>query len=52
MTKFHIFLWERGISPKIHVMDNECPEVVKEYLRNNKAEIQIVFPHMHRTNAA
>ena len=33
-------------------MDNECFEVVKACLSNNKAELQLVPLHMHRTNTA
>ena len=37
VAKFHTLLSKRGIFPKIHVADNECPKLVKTYLRNNKA---------------
>ena len=45
-----MFLRKRGIFPKIHMMDNNCPKVVKAYLRNNKAELQFSPLHMYRTN--
>ena len=32
----HKCLNDRGIHPKMHVMDNECPLIMKEYLINSK----------------
>ena len=43
---------ERRFFPKIHVMDSECFGVVKSCLSNNKAGLQLVPLHMHRTNTA
>ena len=51
IAKFHTFLREHGI-PKINVMDNECPEVFKAYLRNNKSELQLFPKKLHRTNTS
>jgi hypothetical protein len=51
-TKLHAYLQARGHSPKMHIMDNECPPAVKKYLRTNSIELQLVPPHVHRTNAA
>ena len=51
-AKMHIFLRERVIHPKIHIMDNECSSTVQSYLKNNNVELQLVPPNLHRTNAA
>ena len=48
----HGYLNERRINPKMHGMDNECPDTVKIYLCNNKITFQLVPPHIHSTNAA
>ena len=49
--KMHIFLRERGVHPKIHIMENECSSTVQSYLKNNNIELQVVPPNLHRTNA-
>ena len=51
-SKMHIFLRERGVHPKIHIMDNECSSTVQYYLNNNNIELQLVPPNLHLTNAA
>ena len=52
ISKFHTFLRKSEIFPKIHVMDNDCPGVVKVCIRNNKAELQLIPPNIHWTNSA
>jgi hypothetical protein len=51
-TKLHDYLRARGLSPTMHVMDNECPPAIKKYFRANNIRFQLVPPHIHRTNAA
>ena len=51
-AKMHIFLRERGVHPKIHIMDNECSSTLRSYLKNNNIELQLVPPILHRTNTA
>ena len=47
------FLNDRGIHPKIHVMDNECLSIVLDYIKNTKKiDLLLVPPYMHRVNAA
>ena len=46
------YLKTRGLNPKLHVLDNECSKAVKNYIRTENAEIQLVEPHNHRVNAA
>ena len=52
ISKMYMYLQSRGIQPKIHVMDNECPSVVKKYLQENNVELRLVPPFQHRANAA
>ena len=51
-TVLHFYLKTRGLTPKMHFMDNECPGNVKYYLQANTIKYQIVPPHVHHTNAA
>ena len=51
-AKIHIFLRERGIHPKIHIMDNECSSTVRSYLKNNNIKLHLVPPNLYRTNAS
>ena len=52
IQSLHQFLASRGLSPKLHVLDNECPTIVSDYLRTQRINFQLVPPHIHRTNAA
>ena len=51
-TTLHLYLKSQGLTPKMHIMDNECPDNVKEYLQANTIDVQLVQPHVLRTNAA
>ena len=47
------YLIEKNFKPKLHVMDNECPKVIKTFIENeNNVTLQFVEPHKHRVNAA
>ena len=46
------YLKQRGCSPKLHVLDNECSKAVKQYIKSEQVNIQLVEPHNHRVNAA
>ena len=45
-------LSERGLIPKLHILDNECPQVLKPFMNNVQETFQLVPPHIHRRNAA
>ena len=51
-TKLHQHLSSRGLRPALHILDNECPKGLKNYIRNAGATLQLAPPNMHRTNAA
>ena len=42
----------RSYHPTPNVMDNECSQAVKQHIRANKMNIQLVPPHNHCVNAA
>ena len=45
-------LCSRGLTPRTHVLDNECSKVLKEYMEEENETYQLVPPHLHRRNAA
>ena len=45
-------LCSRGLTPRTHVLDNECSKVLKEYTEEENETFQMVPPHLHRRNAA
>ena len=50
--KLHKYLSDRGYKPCTQILDNECPGKLKTYFRENKINLQLVPPHLHRTNNA
>ncbi len=38
--------------PKLHILDNECSQVVQTYIKKEDVQIQLVEPQNHRINAA
>jgi hypothetical protein len=51
-TKLHQYLTGRGLRPAMHILDNECPQGLKNFIRGASATLQLAPPNMHRTNAA
>ena len=53
IQELHCYLKEKGMNPKVHVMDNECSALVKNYLKNEqKIELLLAPPYHHRINTA
>ena len=50
--KIHAHLSERGLKPKLIILDNECPSGLKQFFRQQDTEFQLVPPNLHRANAA
>ena len=50
--KMHTYLIDRGHRPQTQILDNECPNKLKQYFEQNKIHFQLVPPHLHRTNVA
>ena len=38
----HVLLTERCLQPKLHIFDNECPEVLKPYVKKVYEKFQLV----------
>jgi hypothetical protein len=41
-----------GVTPKMHILDNECSEEFKAQIRKNNMTFQLVPPHDHQRNIA
>ena len=52
ITKIHNKLGKRGLTPKLHIMDNEVSEDLKKYFEESDRQFQLVPLHMHWRNAA
>ena len=50
--KLHSLLTNRGFRPHLHILDNECPNVLKTFMREVIEQFQLVPPHIHRRNSA
>ena len=52
ITKIHNKLRKRGLTPKLHIMDDEVSEDLKKYFEDSDIQFLLVPPHMHLRNAA
>ena len=50
--KIQILLTNRGLKPHLHILDNECPNVLKKLMREVNDNFQLVLHHIHRRNSA
>ena len=50
--KLHSLLTKRGLRPHLNILDNECPNVLKNFMREVNEKIQLVLPHINRRNSA
>ena len=41
-----------GLRPRLHNLDNEASAILRDYLRSEEVEYQLVPPHIHRWNAS
>jgi hypothetical protein len=41
-----------GVTPKMHILGNECSAEFKERIKSNNMQYQLVPPHNHRRNIA
>ena len=51
-TKLHDYCTDRGYTPKVQILDNECPAVLKKHVATRNIVFQLVPPHLHCTNSA
>ena len=50
--KLHARLVKAGIRPKLQRLDNECSELLKDFLEEEEIDFQLSPPGMHRRNSA
>lgn len=50
--QIHNLLISRGLKLKIHILDNECSQTLKDYMGEENELFQLVPPHLHQRNAA
>ena len=46
------YLNARGLRPRLHTLDNEASSILRDYLRSEEVEYQLVPPHIHQRNAS
>jgi hypothetical protein len=50
--KLHTTLCQAGLKPRTQLLDNECPSEMKQFMKEQGIEYQLVPPGIHRRNAA
>jgi hypothetical protein len=50
--KMHNILRSKGRGPQLHILDNECSDIMKSYFNQSNIKYQLAAPGQHRTNAA
>ena len=49
-TTIHNLLSERGLAPKMHYLDKECPTVLQKFMTEKHKRFQLIPAHLHRQN--
>ena len=50
--KLQSLLTNRGLRPHLHILDNECPNILKNFMREVNKIVQLVLPHTHWRKSA
>ena len=50
--KLYSLLTNRGLKPSLHILDNECPNVLKTFTKEVKEKFQLFPPHIHCINSS
>ena len=50
--KLHKMFTSRGLQPQLHILDNECSNLFKNFMTKVDEKFQFVPPHLHQLNAA
>jgi hypothetical protein len=50
--KLHGMLCQAGLKPRLQRLDNECSDALKQFMRDEDIDFQLVPPGIHRRNAA
>ena len=46
----HALLVRSGLLPRLQRLDNECSDILKDFMHEQQVDFQLVPPHMHRRN--
>ena len=46
--KIHAELTAQGLKPQLQTLDNEASDILIDYMRKNKIDLQLAPPHIHR----
>ena len=49
--KIHSLLTNKVLKPRIHILDNECPNVLKIFMKEVNEKFQLVPPHINHRNS-
>ena len=52
ITNIHGKLKQWGLTPKLHIIDNEVSEDLKEYVEESDIQFQLVSPHIYQRYAS
>ena len=52
ITKIHDKLRKQGLTPKLHIIDNEVLKDLKKYFKDSDVQLQLVPQHIHWRNSA
>ena len=52
ITKVYEKLRKQELIPKLHIMDNEVSDDLKQYFEDSDIQFQLVPPHMHQGNSS
>ena len=50
--KLYSLLKNRGLKLYLHILDNECPNVLKNFMREVNGKFQLVPSHIHHRNSS
>jgi hypothetical protein len=50
--RVHARLVQAGLRPQLQRLDNECSDILKEFMREQQVDFQLAPPGIHRCNAA
>ena len=50
--KLYNLLTNRGLKPSLHILDNECINMLKKFMREVNEKFQLIPPHIHCINSA
>jgi len=45
-------LEQRGLKPRVHFLDNECPNILRAFMHEKEENYQLVPPHIHQRDSA